>query len=745
MQGYANIWQAHFDGEFIKANARTAWHQYNTQRDAQIKLKRHNDAYEFIQEVGPTDGFLKVMRINNQTHYLYANHVARVDAGGKRDTVNFPIGGYPQDVVFSPSGNYVLKMGEPPYEQYKWVNAGIGKKTVKKTVDVVKDAASFIHVGSLKRSGYIEYPMNYAGSYHTGVSVTDDGKYFFDSPSVYEAQTGAVVFTLPGDEIQTRVYTSMFNKAGTKLFVFHQNSIVKCFEVPSGKLLNEFKGRTREVIDTRFSKDETSIFVLNKDASVQRWDANSGNLIVTYYPFEGDNYAVVWSDHYYMMSPMAYKHLHYVNGLKTIGFENFDLVFNRPDIITKRSGTKDQNLINAYYKAYVKRTQKMGFTESQISKEMKLPNLKLKTTDLPLKTAQENIEISFEASGNGIPIDRLNVYVNNVPLFGMRGKAITKGLMNLDDKVIIPLSAGKNKIEVSVHNAGGYESPRQVFNIAKEGTVKPDLYVVAIGVSDYKDNNYDLTYAAKDAQDLIKAYQSRTEQYNKITVLDYTDAKAIKENILKSKEILMKSKVDDQVVLFVAGHGLVDAKLDYYFATHDVNFMNPALRGLPYDALEGLLDGIPARKKLMLIDACHSGEIDKEESQVLASAAGVAGVKSRGFKTVAKKSVGLDNSFDVMNEIFADLRRGTGAVVISSASGVEFAYESEQWKNGVFTYSILQAFSTLSFGGVDANHSRSLEVSELKDFVIENVHKLTNGKQHPTSRRENLEFDFVVW
>jgi hypothetical protein len=48
------------------------------------------------------------------------------------------------------------------------------------------------------------------------------------------------------------------------------------------------------------------------------------------------------------------------------------------------------------------------------------------------------------------------------------------------------------------------------------------------------------------------------------------------------------------------------------FSCHDVNFLIRK-KGDYLTNLEDLLDGIPARKKLMLIDACHSGEVDKEE------------------------------------------------------------------------------------------------------------------------------------
>jgi uncharacterized caspase-like protein len=147
----------------------------------------------------------------------------------------------------------------------------------------------------------------------------------------------------------------------------------------------------------------------------------------------------------------------------------------------------------------------------------------------------------------------------------------------------------------------------------------------------------------------------------------------------------------------------------------------------------------------MLIDACHSGEVDKDETVFTNATAKSDGgtVASRGVKNVTKKeSVGLKSSFELMQELFTDLRRGSGTVVISSASGVEFAFESDAWKNGVFTYSLLEGLQTKK---ADSNSNQEINVSELRDYVIQKVSELTQGKQHPTSRKENLEFDFKVW
>ena len=58
-------------------------------------------------------------------------------------------------------------------------------------------------------------------------------------------------------------------------------------------------------------------------------------------------------------------------------------------------------------------------------------------------------------------------------------------------------------------------------------------------------------------------------------------------------------------------------------------------------------------------------------------------------------------------DLFNDLRRGTGAVIISSSSGDEHAYEGEAWKNGVFTYVVIEA---LSGGKAETNGESAVTV-----------------------------------
>jgi uncharacterized caspase-like protein len=93
------------------------------------------------------------------------------------------------------------------------------------------------------------------------------------------------------------------------------------------------------------------------------------------------------------------------------------------------------------------------------------------------------------------------------------------------------------------------------------------------------------------------------------------------------------------------------------------------------------------------------------------------------------------------SELFADLRNTTGATVISASGGLEFAMESADWNNGLFTYCLLHG---LQDNEADDNNNQSISISELQQYLEKEVYKLSNGLQKPTSRIQNWQSDFPI-
>jgi len=104
-------------------------------------------------------------------------------------------------------------------------------------------------------------------------------------------------------------------------------------------------------------------------------------------------------------------------------------------------------------------------------------------------------------------------------------------------------------------------------------------------------------------------------------------------------------------------------------------------------------------------------------------------------------NIPFNSAFELMQETFNDLSKGSGAVVISAASGTGFAIESPVWNNGVFTYAVISGLKELR---ADLNNDNMITVSELKVFVSNEVESLTRGRQKPSGRGESLLFDWKL-
>jgi WD40 repeat protein len=545
--------------------------------------------------------------------------------------------------------------------------------------------------------------------------------------------------------------------------------------VQVGEVFVTLDTRTDKVIYERYDHDYAngtmSISHNNKllatggfDSRVHIYHLATGKKISTIYTPRDKDFMLVDDEGHYLAPKSTLEAVNFSFNNNSYGFEQFDTRYNRPDIVLKKIGAADSSLLSSYRAAWKKRLKKLNISEKELGADIHLPVVRLKDK-FAIKPAstQSEYELNIECYDAKYPLRSLQVIVNDNPLFGTAGKLIEGNTGKTNLSVRLPLSMGENMIKIYCTNSKGTSSLAEYIEIqgSYKRNEKRKTYFIGIAVSNYKDSSMNLRFAAKDVRDLATSFEKMYKQIDKTDTLiidTLIDTQTTKEKILALRTKLMNTNVNDKVIISVNGHGLLSDSLDFYYATHDMDFKAPASRGLKYEELEALLDGIPARRKLLLIDACHSGALDKDEliaqqkkeqvikKDVVNKTDTIKGFASRGTITKSNKSsVDANSTYELMQNLFADLSSGNGAVIISAAGGMEYAFESDTWNNGVFTYCVRKGLEEELADKDGGDSNKFVEVNELKNYVSRKVFELTNGKQRPVSRRENIEFNWVIW
>lgn len=234
---------------------------------------------------------------------------------------------------------------------------------------------------------------------------------------------------------------------------------------------------------------------------------------------------------------------------------------------------------------------------------------------------------------------------------------------------------------------------------------KPNLYVLSIGVSSYQHEPINLSFAHSDAHTMGERFaQLEGSLYQAVQVRTLTDQEATLAHIKAGIAWLEREATQmDMIVVFVSSHGALDHKGNLYLLPHDVNTDELFATGLNIEALTHGMNGVPC-KKLILLDACHSGQSGHD---LLAYATPKAANVNRAVEELINKEPGI--------------------TVMTSSSGNEFSYENPNWGHGAFTKAILEGLD----GSADYNRDQLINLFELNLYVTQRVKDLTSGRQHP--------------
>jgi len=214
-------------------------------------------------------------------------------------------------------------------------------------------------------------------------------------------------------------------------------------------------------------------------------------------------------------------------------------------------------------------------------------------------------------------------------------------------------------------------------------------HVLVVGVDDYQDLP-DLNFAVADATGVANYFRGAARGgYTTRDVRTLFNAEASKSAVLAGiRDIARRSRPADVIVIYLAGHGFAQSRSEWRFAPSGARIQGGAVDSTTISAaeLEAALTDAPARRIMLMIDACHS------------TAAFGAFVDQRDF----------------YRRFFDDLSRTSGFAVLSAARSNAEAFELRTLGHGAFTYVVLQGLQ----GGADrAPSDGAVMVHELSSYV----------------------------
>ena len=329
--------------------------------------------------------------------------------------------------------------------------------------------------------------------------------------------------------------------------------------------------------------------------------------------------------------------------------------------------------------------------------------------------------MEVEAIAQAGEIASIAVWVNDslLPGSGERGLRVQRPDSRIQRSFEIPLRKGSNEIRVRAYSNLNIPSDERRVLVKSTGIENPpELYVLSVGVDDYRDPVWNLRYAAKDAEavaDIFTGQEGRL--YEKVHTRVLTNAGAKRAAILDElTRFVRRARRQDVVMVFMAGHGVQHAGA-YYFVPHDADPNRPQVGGIIQDQLiRELRSNVGSQKAIVMLDTCQS-------SFSLAR----SGRRSSGTST---------------DSLVQGLSNATGLVIMSAAEGNQAALEDPKWGHGAFTLAIRRG---LAEGRArDRNRDGAISWNELQEFVRAEVLDLTDAQQRPKFSGENLE-DFVIF
>jgi WD40 repeat protein len=484
---------------------------------------------------------------------------------------------------------------------------------------------------------------------------------------IWDIETGKRICKLEGSNVD--LYKLSYSPNGKKIMAI-EGSTIKMWESETGKLLHNFCDHSGYISNAEFSSDGKTILTAASDGKFILKDSETGKILYTTLQLIDDDWLVYDEFYRYDGTQKARDYLYFVCGNEITELAQIKDALYVPGLVEKIMSGQDINY-------------------------SKLENLEICGT-LPLieRIESNSQDYWYKITPRKSSFEYLEVYVNEKKVFTIPKSELT------DENGTYIL---KIKYEdISKHFIGGIENTVKVVAVIKQSgseirsrgvsfkyenknTVKanPRLFIVMVGINDYKDLSLNLKFPADDATDLGNAIRFSAEKLlgdtNVVMYIINSNVKPDtgyttpeKEGIRKAiEDIGTKAGPEDVILLFFAGHGVMQGEQDKVFTFLTAEASSENQIGISTTELQNWLsfegpNKILANKTILIFDACNSGQATKELMALARS----------------------DDESEKTRQV-EDLRDKSGFFILTASAPNQYAYEFPQYNHGLLTYCLL--------------------------------------------------------
>ena len=544
---------------------------------------------------------------------------------------------------------------------------------------------------------------------------------------LWDVTTGRMIGAIKGHS--RAVSKVSFSRDGKLLATGGTDNTIKIWDVATRNELRMLSGHTASIESIDFSPDNRLIASASDDGSTFLWDTRTGEQLLTMISLDdGSEWMVVTPQGLFDGTPVSWNQILWRYNQETFNVAPIEWFFNEfyypgllADVFAGKRPRVAQDVSKKDRRQPVVRLSLDGSApESTVA--TRTVKVKIDVSDAPAD--KDNPQ------GTGAQDVRL---FRNGSLVKVWHGDVLKGQSNVSLEQEITVTAGPNRLVAYGFNRDNVKSKDAPLMFTGADTLKRKgtAYIIAVGVNEYANSQYNLKYATADARsfgDEMRLRQTQLGGFERVEVVPLLDQDATKANILAAiKRLagetgppslkagpldgLKRAEPEDTVVIYFAGHGTAQAQR-FYLIPHDLGYtgdrtklteqgLNTMLAHSISDVeLEAAVEGLDAGHLLLIIDACNSGQALEAEE------------KRRG----PMNSKGL-----------AQLAYEKGMYILTAAQSFQAALEAAQLGHGYLTYALVEEGMKTPVADTTPKDGLVI-VREWLDFATERVPQMQEQK-----------------